>query len=161
MALTLVRVDDRLIHGQVIAVWLRARGAHRIIIVDDDTAADDFLAEVLILAAPPGVEVEVYDETDAVERLIELAAATEKVFVVMRSPEVALRLVEDGVPIPVLNIGGIGASPERAPLYKNIAASPAEIEAMKSLEAKGTRVEIQIVADDTPVPIASVLSGKK
>jgi PTS system mannose-specific IIB component len=52
MALRLVRIDDRLIHGQVVAVWLRAIGAHRIVIVDDRTAADAFLKELSILAAP-------------------------------------------------------------------------------------------------------------
>ena len=52
MSIRLVRVDDRLIHGQVVAVWLRSVGADRIVIVDDRVAADPFLVEVLTLAAP-------------------------------------------------------------------------------------------------------------
>src|ERR1035437_5108835 len=55
MSLRLVRIDDRLIHGQVVAGWLRALGAKRIVIVDDATARDEFLREVLTLAAPHGV----------------------------------------------------------------------------------------------------------
>ena len=55
MALKLVRIDDRLIHGQVVAVWLRTVGADRIVIVDDKTAKDDFLRDLMILAAPQGV----------------------------------------------------------------------------------------------------------
>ena len=43
MTLRLVRVDDRLIHGQVVTLWLKALGAKRIVIVDDKTARDDFL----------------------------------------------------------------------------------------------------------------------
>jgi mannose/fructose/N-acetylgalactosamine-specific phosphotransferase system component IIB len=46
MSLRLVRIDDRLIHGQVVAVWLRALGARRIVIVDDAAARDEFLHEV-------------------------------------------------------------------------------------------------------------------
>jgi mannose/fructose/N-acetylgalactosamine-specific phosphotransferase system component IIB len=59
VSLRLVRIDDRLIHGQVVAGWLRALGAQRIVIVDDAAARDEFLREVLTLAAPQGVPVEV------------------------------------------------------------------------------------------------------
>ncbi|MEZ0240776.1 MAG: PTS sugar transporter subunit IIB, partial [Chloroflexota bacterium] len=51
MTLKLVRVDDRLIHGQVVAIWLKALRAQRIVIVDDRTAADEFLREILELAS--------------------------------------------------------------------------------------------------------------
>ena len=69
MTLKLVRVDDRLIHGQVVAIWLKALGAKRIVIVDDKTAADEFLREILMLAAPPGVPVEVHDVAIGTERV--------------------------------------------------------------------------------------------
>jgi PTS system mannose-specific IIB component len=156
MALRLVRVDDRLIHGQVIAVWLRAVGADRIVIVDDDTARDEFLSEVLLYAAPPGVEVEVYDVDAAAPRVIALAASDERVFVLMKSPITAERLRELGVEIPVLNVGGIGAAPNRKQLYRNISASPEELECLKRLDASGTSVQFQIVADDHPVALSSV-----
>jgi len=156
MTLRLVRVDDRLIHGQVIAVWLRALGADTIVIADDETAADEFLAEVLELAAPPGVAVEVYPVDDAAPRIGELAEAATGTFVLMRSPATAVRLREHGVPIEVLNIGGIGAAPHRRTLYRNISASEEELAAMHRLEEMGTRVEFQIVADDSPVPFSSV-----
>jgi len=54
VSLKLVRVDDRLIHGQVVAVWLNAVGANEIVIVDDRTAQDAFLRDVLMLAASSG-----------------------------------------------------------------------------------------------------------
>jgi PTS system mannose-specific IIB component len=159
MALRLVRVDDRLIHGQVVAVWLRAIGADRIVIVDDRTAADAFLREVLELAAPRGVPVEVLGFTDGFKRATEAAADSEHVFLIMKSPVTALRLREAGVPFDVLNIGGIGSAPGRRPLYKNIAANPEELEAMRALERLGTRVELRIVADDRAVAFSSVDKG--
>jgi PTS system mannose-specific IIB component len=156
MTLKLVRVDDRLIHGQVVAIWLKALGAKRIVIVDDRTARDDFLREVLELAAPPGVPVEVHDLAAGTERVKQLASDPEPVFVIMRSPVTALRLREAGVEFPLLNVGGIGAGPGRKPLYRNISASPEEREAMRQLEAMGTRVELRIVENDRPVMFASV-----
>ena len=156
MALSLVRVDDRLIHGQVVTIWLKALNATRIVIVDDRTARDEFLREILELAAPRGVEVEVHDLERGTARLRELVDDPEPVFAIMRSPITALRLREAGIEFPVLNVGGIGAGPGRRPLYRNIAASPEEIDAMRQLERLGTTVELRIVAGDRPIAFSSV-----
>ena len=156
MALKLVRVDDRLIHGQVVAIWLKALSARRIVVVDDKTARDDFLRDVLELASPPGVPVEVHDVERGIERVRQLVGDPEPVFVLMRSPLTALRLREAGVECPLLNVGGIGAGPGRKVLYRNISASPEELEAMRRLEALGTRVELRIVESDRPVMLSSI-----
>jgi mannose/fructose/N-acetylgalactosamine-specific phosphotransferase system component IIB len=156
MTLRLVRVDDRLIHGQVVAIWLKALGARRIVIVDDKTARDDFLREILELASPPGVPVEVHDLAGGTERVRQLTTDPEPVFVIMRSPVTALRLREAGIEFPLLNVGGIGAGPGRKPLYRNISASPDELDAMRQLETMGTRVELRIVENDRPLAFKSV-----
>jgi D-glucosaminate-specific PTS system IIB component len=156
MTLKLVRVDDRLIHGQVVAIWLKALGAKRIVIVDDRTAADEFLREILELAAPPGVPVEVHDVAGGTERVRALAADPEPIFVLMRSPLTAVRMREAGIEFPLLNVGGMGAGPGRKVLYRNISASPEEIAAMRRLEELGTRVELRIVESDRPVMFATV-----
>lgn len=156
MGLRLVRVDDRLIHGQVVAIWLKALGAERIVIVDDVTARDDFLREVIELTAPRGVAVEIHDLASGTERVRQVAADPEPAFVLLRSPVTALRLREAGIEFPLLNVGGIGAGPGRKPLYRNISASPEELEAMRQLERMGTTVELRIVENDRPTMFASV-----
>jgi PTS system mannose-specific IIB component len=159
VSLQLVRIDDRLIHGQVVAVWLRTLSAKRIVIADDATARDEFLREVLTLAAPHGVPVEVLEVVEAAVRLIELAAVPEPVMVLVRSPRTVLRLRRAGVPIPVVDLGGLGAGPGRKRLHKTISVSPAELEELRELERLGTRVEIQIVADDRPIPLRALDQG--
>ncbi|HEY6057260.1 MAG TPA: PTS sugar transporter subunit IIB [Candidatus Limnocylindrales bacterium] len=159
MALRLVRVDDRLIHGQVVALWIKAIGADRIVIVDDRVAADPFLKDVLTLAAPKDVPVEVHGLADGTRRMAELQADDERAIVLVRSPVTALRLREGGVPFDVLNVGGIGAGPGRRRLYKNISASDEELAAMRTLERLGTRVELRIVADDRAIAFSSVDKG--
>lgn len=156
MTLKLVRVDDRLIHGQVVAIWLKALNAKRIVIVDDRTARDEFLREVLLLSAPSGVEVEVHDVATGTDRVRELVSSPEPAFVLMRSPLVALHLRQAGIEFPVLNVGGIGAGPSRKPLYRNISASPEELVAMRAIESMGTTVELRIVENDRPVAFKSV-----
>jgi PTS system mannose-specific IIB component len=60
------------------------------------------------------------------------------------------------VDFPLLNVGGIGAGPDRKKLYRNISASADELDAMRKLEAMGTQVEFRIVENDRPVSFASV-----
>lgn len=74
----------------------------------------------------------------------------------VRSPVTALRLRQAGVPIDVLNVGGLGAVAGRHQLYRNISASDEEIAAMRSLEELGTSAEIQIVREDHRLPFVSV-----
>lgn len=159
MSLRLVRIDDRLIHGQVVAGWLRALGAQRIVIVDDDTARDEFLREVLTLAAPQGVPVEVCDVAGGAARCIGLAGTSEQVIVLARSPRTVLALRRAGVPIGVVDLGGMGGGPGRKRLHRTISVSPDELRELRELEQLGTRVEIQIVADDRPIPFHSLDSG--
>ena len=159
MALKLVRVDDRLIHGQVGAVWLRSGGADRILIIDDKSARDEFLKDLMILAAPQGVPVEVLTLQEGILRAAQIAATNERAFVLLKSPVTALQLRRAGVSFDVLNVGGLGHGPGRRSLYKNISANDEERQAMRDLEAMGTRVELRIVADDRPVPFSSVDKG--
>jgi mannose/fructose/N-acetylgalactosamine-specific phosphotransferase system component IIB len=159
LSLRLVRIDDRLIHGQVVAVWLRALGAKRIVIVDDASARDEFMREVLTLAAPQGVPVEVYDVAAGAVRCIELAATPEPIMVLAKSPRTILGLRQAGVPIEVVDLGGMAAGPGRRRLHKTISVSPDEIRQLRELEQLGTRVEIRIVADDRPISFRSLDSG--
>ena len=156
MSLRLVRIDDRLIHGQVVAVWLRALGAERIVIVDDNTSRDEFLREILTLAAPPDVPVEVLGLAEGAVRLREVAPTPEPAIVLVRAPRTALLLRQAGVPIEVVDLGGLGAGPGRKRIHKTISASEAELADLRELEKLGTRVEIQIVADDRPIPFRSI-----
>jgi D-glucosaminate PTS system EIIB component len=160
MSFRLVRIDDRLIHGQVVAGWLRALGAKRIVIVDDATARDDFLREVLTLAAPQGVPVEVLGLADGAARCLELASTPEPVIVLARSPRTIVGLRQAGVPIEVVDLGGMGAGPGRRRLHKTISVSPDDLASLRELEEMGTRVEIQIVADDRPIPFRSLDSNQ-
>lgn len=136
----LVRIDDRLIHGQVITVWCKHRPFTRIVIVDDEVAADPFMQEVMRLAAPPGLRVDVLSLEEAIRRLPQDAHPRETTMVLLRSPELARRLYEGGVRYRALNVGGLGSGPGRRPIFRNIAASDEEIAALKTLAEQGVDI---------------------
>lgn len=160
--IVLTRIDDRLIHGQVVAGWMRQTMANRIIIVDDAVAKDPFMLQVLKIAAPPKVAVEAYTIEKGIDVLKgEPSSPNEKVIVLVKTPEVVLELVESGVDITELNVGGMGLKQGRKPLFRNIQATSEEIETFKKLDSLGVDVIFRVIVTDTPVPLEEVLAGRR
>ncbi|WP_024347182.1 PTS system mannose/fructose/N-acetylgalactosamine-transporter subunit IIB [Lacrimispora indolis] len=143
----LARVDDRLIHGEVVSVWAPSLSVNRIVIADDGVAADKFNSRVLKALAPAGVKVNVYSVDSAGEKLREDEIKGERIMVLAKSPITFQRLVDKGVLIREVNLGGMGLRDERIPFIKNVSASPAEMEAMKDMRSKNVRVYYQLVPE--------------
>jgi len=140
----LVRIDDRLIHGQVIAVWCKHQRFTRIIIVDDAVAADSFMQEVLRLAAPPGLQVDVLSVAEA-GKVLNDTPDRETTMLLLKSPYTARRLYDAGITFQALNVGGIGSGPGRKNIFKNISASEEEIAILKSLQNQGVQITLLTV----------------
>lgn len=157
MNIVLARIDDRLIHGQVMTSWLNYTGANRIIIVDDETANDSFLKMIVTSVAPANIKTEVFGVKDGAEA-IKQVAATDKVIILAKSPEVYVELVGQGIPLEKVNIGGMGAKEGRTKFYKNISASSEEKASLKKLIDGGATVTIQIIAEDKAIDVAKLVN---
>ena len=154
--LELVRIDDRLIHGQVVTAWLHAYASVRhIIVVDDKTSGDPFMRKMLALLVPAGITIEVLD-VDAAVRACEKNLDRPSMMIV-KDPLTIKRLVDAGVDIDFVNVGGMGMSAERTRLFQNVAASPQERDILRELVERGVRVEIQIVPAQRKVDVSQLL----
>lgn len=141
MSIVLVRVDDRLIHGQVAVGWTRTVGATHIVVANDEVARDATQKALLKLAAPVGVKVSILSVADAAALLAGPKLAREKVMVLVRDPQSLLGLMEGGVELTKVNIGNVRTAPGRVRLTKEVAATPEEIEAWKELDRRGIVLE--------------------
>jgi PTS system mannose-specific IIB component len=141
----LIRIDDRLIHGQVIAVWCRYQKFTRIAIADDGVAGDPFMRQVLSLAAPTGLHVDVFTIADAVKTFGQASPEHKQTMILLKSPLSAKRLYDEGLPYHALNIGGIGSGPGRKNIFKNISASAEEIAILKYLRERGVKITLLTV----------------
>lgn len=155
--LGLVRIDDRLIHGQVVAVWVKHIRTDTIVIVDDGVAKDPFMQEVLRLAAPPGITVDVRTVQEAITTLGNDAPNRERIMVLLKSPKTARQLFDGGVRFSHLNVGGIGAGPGRKSLFRNISMSEEEKSILKSLVRDGVKVTLQTVPGEQTADFASLV----
>ena len=154
----LVRIDDRLIHGQVITVWIKHLRFTRILILDDDVAADLFLQQVLRLAAPPDLRVEVFSIAEGIWLLGQDALSRKSTMILLKTPLAARRLFDEGLPYSALNIGGIGHKPGRKNIFKNISASQEEIAILKYLLGKGVKITLLTVPGEQSQDFAALAS---
>jgi PTS system mannose-specific IIB component len=154
--IVLTRIDDRLIHGQVVTAWVKQTKGNRIIIVDEELAKDDFMRKILKAAAPSGISVEVNSAEDAVALLKSEAAAGEKIILLVKTPQPLETLMEAGVDLKTVVLGGMGLKSGRKKLYRNIAASDEEVTSMKQLIGKGVAILAQMTPDERPVDVSKL-----
>ncbi|SFL58856.1 PTS system mannose/fructose/N-acetylgalactosamine-transporter subunit IIB [Pelosinus propionicus] len=154
--IVLTRIDDRLIHGQVITAWTKITKADRIIVVDDEVAEDSFMVKVLKMAAPSSIKVDIFNTEDAA---VTLAGEDigERVIILVKTPKTVLGLIKAGVNIADLNLGGMGATQGRKQLYRNISISAEEKAIFKELLTLGVDVFVQIVPDANKMPMAAMI----
>lgn len=157
--IVLARVDDRLIHGEVVSVWTPSLNVNRIIIVDDEVAADSFNKRVIKALAPNGVRCNVYGTERGAEILQKDSKdANEKVMVLTKTPITYDRMTDLGLKLTDVNLGGMGIRGERTPFIRNVACSPDEIEAIKHLMEKNVHVYYQLVPEQQVIEAADYIS---
>lgn len=154
--LVFTRIDDRLIHGQVCAAWLKTLSTVRhILVIDDKTSQDPFMAEMFALLIPNHISIEIRSVDQATE--IMKAGLPKPTMVIVKVPQTIKRLMDNGIEIEHLNIGGMGMSAGRKKLFQNISASEEERQIFKELIARGVKVEIQIIPAQGNYDLAKIL----
>ncbi|HEY6866424.1 MAG TPA: PTS sugar transporter subunit IIB [Candidatus Eisenbacteria bacterium] len=149
MSWVLHRVDDRLIHGQVIVAWGRRLRPSRIWVVDDASAADPWERDLLATVAP-GIEVKVATVAEAAAAYAEEAAAAGGAFLLVRDLRSALALVEAGAAIASFTLGGLHYAPGRDKINEYIYLGAEDRRAARALLARGVRLEVQDVPATRP-----------
>lgn len=154
--IVLARIDDRLIHGQVMTAWLQYTGGNHIIIVDDQTAGDDFTKTIIKMAVPMGIGLDILTVADAPE-VINHLSNDKKVIILTKGPGVYVSLIENGVSLTDVIIGGMGANKERKKFHKNISASDEEKEQFKKIIAHNVGLKVHVIPDEKSVSVNGML----
>lgn len=157
----LARVDDRLIHGEVVTAWTPSMRANRIIIVDDDVVKDEFNVRVVKALAPTGTKCFVYSVDKAAVKLMVKGLPDERLIVLAKTPVTFDRLIEKGVPLKEVNLGGAGIRGKRKPFINNVSLDPDEVLACEDMKKKGVRVYYQLVPEQGVQEIDNALKEAK
>lgn len=156
MNLLLSRIDERLIHGQVMTRWITGLYITRIILVDDKIANDDFMVDVLMLSAPVGVEVKALTVKDALN-FIQTETSSAKTMLLFKDIRYVKALAEGGFMVPKLDIGNIGSSPVRKAVTREVFMSSEEQEIARHLNAMGMYIYIQKLPSDREQDLMALL----
>lgn len=149
------RIDDRLIHGQVVTTWVNVKNIESIIVVNDKVAGDKIQKNILAMAAPAGIKVHAFGVKQFADITKKQPIKKRTMLLFTNSIDV-LELVNYGVEIPGLNIGGMRYQEGRKQLTKALSVTPEE-EAFKELLEKGIDVTIQMVPNDEKKDIREVI----
>ncbi len=154
--LVFTRIDDRLIHGQVCTAWLKSLPTVKhVLVVDDKTAKDPFMGEMFALLIPEHISIEVRTIEEAIKIMKD--GLPKPTMMIVKVPDTIKQLVDNGIDIDFLNIGGRGMSAGRKKLFQNISASDAERDIFRELIAKGVKIEVQIIPAAKQTDISKLL----
>ncbi|ELY4467749.1 PTS mannose transporter subunit IIAB [Cronobacter sakazakii] len=158
MVIGLARIDDRLIHGQVATRWTKETNVSRIIVVSDEVAADNVRKTLLTQVAPPGVTAHVVDVAKMIRVYNNPKYAGERVMLLFTNPTDVERIVEGGVKITSVNIGGMAYRQGKTQVNNAVSVDEKDIEAFKKLNARGIELEVRKVSNDPRLKMMDLIS---
>ena len=155
----LYRVDDRLVHGQVAEGWVPHLQAEELAVVSDEIAGDELRRAIMRFATPEGVDLKIMTVAEAAVYLPEAEKNPRKVLLLLPGLAEAIALIEKGVKIPSLNIGGMHYSAgKNLSIGKAIFLNDQDCAALKVLSASGIKIEGRGVPSDTPLNLMEAIA---
>jgi len=158
VSVVLYRIDDRLIHGQVVVGWGQPLDIGFIVLVDDEVAGSEWEQELYRMGVPPEMDVYFHSANDAPGALG--AYRTDPRPGILLTGDIStMRHLVDAGGISEVNVGGIHFRTGRVQRLRYVFLAPEEEEALRALAARGTRVSAQDVPGARPIPLDELLSG--
>lgn len=153
MPIVLYRVDDRLVHGQVVIGWGRSNDVGFVALVDDAVAASDWERELYRMGVPPEVELFFASIADAARQMDAWRRDARNGMVLTADISTMVALAEAAPPVDRVNLGGIHHKPGRTQRLPYIYLTEEEYHILESLAARGTQVTAQDLPTSPPVPL--------
>ena len=154
MPIVLCRVDDRLVHGQVVIGWGRPLDLQRIVLVDDEVRASAWEQELYRMAAPPEIALDFTTTAEAAPRMASWQAGRERVLILVGAIATAADLLRRSPgTLDRLNLGGIHAGAGRRERLRYLYLSEDELSMLQRLARQGLEITAQDVPNSRPVPL--------
>ena len=133
--IVMTRIDERLIHGQG-QLWIRSLGANTVIVVNDEVAGGHMQQTIMKTVVPKSVALRFFTVQKTVD-IIGKAAPAQVIFLIVKTPQDALRLVEGGVPIHEINVGNVHNGPGKEKVTRSIFLDEEDKEAFREMARRG------------------------
>ncbi|MDW2796604.1 PTS sugar transporter subunit IIB [Clostridium boliviensis] len=157
MEIVNIRIDERLIHGQVAAVWTRTLGATRIMVIDNTAVKSDIQKSALKMACPQSCKLSVLSVRKASENLKNRKYEGEKVFIVVKSPETLKELYDSGYEFSKVTVGNMAKKDGAVPVKDTVYVTEQNVQDFKYLADKGILFHACMVPSDPAIDFITLL----
>lgn len=145
--IVLTRIDNRLVHGQVGVTWVNSVGANLLVVVDDEVSKDSLQQQLMgITAKSSGIAIRFFSTEQAIST-INKASAKQKLFIVVRTPDVVVKLIEGGIKLDKVNVGNMHYSEGKEKVSTKVYADEQDKKCFKKIQELGAYLFIQDVPD--------------
>ena len=149
----LARIDDRLIHGQVIEGWVNFLKATCILVADDKVAANPLQRSIMEISVPERLKVVIGKVEEICEKVRSSSLDAERAILLFSNPADVVRCLKAGLSFPKINLGGLHFVPGKRKIMDVLAVDDADLEALQDILRQGVKVEIQTVPTEKPLPL--------
>jgi len=159
----LLRLDERLIHGQVAIKWSRHLNVSRILVLNDEAAENDLIKKSLLMAAPPEIKVAIEKIDAGIQMLNDPRAVSLNILVLVKTPQDVLKLLKSIEGIRSLNIGNYGrvapndSTGPRKMYRSNLYLYDSEIKVLQQILDTGIECVYQVTPEDKPESVKKIL----
>jgi mannose/fructose/N-acetylgalactosamine-specific phosphotransferase system component IIB len=157
--IVLVRIDDRLIHGQVVEGWVNFLKATSLFVADDTVAANPLQRSIMELAAPQGIDVYISRVSEMCDRLRSSVSAAERAILLFSNPGDVVRALKAGLECKSLNVGGMHYTPGKRKLIDILAVNQTDLDALAAIAEAGVRIDVQAVPTQRATPLRKILDA--
>lgn len=161
MQINFVRIDDRLIHGQVATVWVKETKCNKIIACSDEVAQDKLRKTLLLQVAPADIKAYVVSIDKAIEAYKNPKYKDFKSMFLFTNPTDVLRAIEGGVDIKSVNVGGMCYKEGKTQITGAVSVDEKDIEAFRKLHELGVELEVRQIASNPKIDLISKLDSLK
>lgn len=151
MPIVHVHVDNRLIHGQFMIAWSRVIKFDHIIVTNDKVAEDAFQVTLLKAVAPQGRKISILPVKDCASYCNSPEAEKEGIFIMAKTPEDVLGLVEAGLELKEVNLGNQAYEPNTKKVSKTVYLTEANARAVQKLHELGLRITSRMIPSEPDV----------
>ena len=155
------RIDERLIHGQVVLSWLGMLNVTRIMVVDEEISKDTIQLPLLKMVCPPSVKLSVLAPKNAADNILAGKYSADRVFLLVKNPETLLELWDAGVHMETVNFGNMSGTGDTVMLMKNVNVTQKNIESFKELNRRGVHITVRTIPGDPEVSLMQLIEKGK
>lgn len=152
-----IRIDDRLIHGQVAAFWTNSLAISRIMVIDDAVAADEMQKSLLRMVAPASVRTSIIDAQTAIANISAGKYEGQRVLVIVKRPQLIWELKQAGLAITECNVGNMAAREGTRSIKPSVNITAEDEAYFRKLLADGVNISAIMVPDDKDCRLQDLL----